>query len=75
MAGLRVSTTLTPSTPFATPQVFSRRFASSDSAFPQVSRLLVAGSIPGNSTKTAGQRPFSGSLASHQHAINFFAPG
>jgi hypothetical protein len=59
MAGLRVSTTLTPSTPFATPQVFSRRFASSDSAFPQVSTILVARSIPGSSTrKGPGQRPF-----------------
>jgi len=41
---------LMPSTPFAPPQVVSRRFASSNSAFLQVSSIFVAGSIPGRST-------------------------
>jgi hypothetical protein len=35
----RVVPVLTPSTPFASPQVFSRSIASSDSAFPQVSTI------------------------------------
>ena len=49
---------LTPSTPFAYPQVLSRPFESSDSEFLQVSAISVAGSIRCSSTKTSGQRFF-----------------
>jgi hypothetical protein len=45
-------------------------------AFPQVTPFFATGSIPSSSTKKSQvSDPFSGSLASHQHAINFFAPG
>src|SRR4029077_6739807 len=70
---------LTPSTPFA---VSAGRFTwfrvvsyGQISRFRR-SRLFVVGSTPGSSTKKSQvSDPFPGSLASHQHAINCFAPG
>jgi short-subunit dehydrogenase len=53
--GYLTTVLLTPSTPFAYPQVLSRRFASfrvADSAFPQVSAVSAPGSIPGSSTRS-----------------------
>jgi hypothetical protein len=47
-----------PSTLLAYPQVISRRFASSNSIFPQLTGIFGAGSIPGSSTKElAGHSP------------------
>src|SRR6516162_362346 len=58
-----------PSTPSAYPQVLSRRFAYSNSTFPQLTSIFGVGSIPGSSTeKQAGQS--NTALASsffHQH--------
>jgi hypothetical protein len=52
-------TLLTPSTPFAYPQVVSRSFALFrvvSSAFPQVTFVSITGSIPGSSTREGPQR-------------------
>jgi hypothetical protein len=59
---------LTPSTPFAYPQVVSRTFASSISAFLQVTAISVAGSIPGSSTSRTDQRSFRRFLVSGERA-------
>jgi hypothetical protein len=50
----RVDAIKMPSTPFAYPQIISRTFASFhvlNPAFPQLSVVSVAGSIPGSSTQ------------------------
>jgi hypothetical protein len=51
----KASIVLMPSTPFACPQVMSRRFAYSNSTFPQVIAIFGAGSIPGSPITQTGR--------------------
>jgi hypothetical protein len=46
---------LMSSTPLAYPQVVSRCFVDSNSAFPQFTPFYAPGSIPGSSTEKTGQ--------------------